>query len=377
MQQTSSQQQTASQNISYRNFLKNFFVRSVILIIIIGALVVFLDPFFHYHKPWFGLKAVLTDKEYQCIGTLRTFDYDSLIVGSSVAENYYNGWFNDGFDCNTIKAVRSYGATADLCYLLDAAYEEHDLKYVFYSMDTSSLAAEPTPTYELTGCPMYLYDKNYFNDVEYLYNKGVIFEKIPYMIANSIIGNYDENDSYNWAQWKEFHQDMALGLYLRKAEIAPMKEADYYQNVLKANISLVKTQVENHPETQFKIFFPAYSMLFWDNLYRTGDLEAYLYNMQQAIDILIVYDNVDMYYFQDVTEIITNLENYMDTLHFSPEINQYMAEQIIAESAAHKLTAENYMDKLSAMRTLSYRIVEEYMTPYVDLIKVDYEQKQE
>ena len=43
-------------------------------------------PVFHYHKPWFGLKAVLTDKEYQCIGSLRNFDYDSLIVGSSVAE---------------------------------------------------------------------------------------------------------------------------------------------------------------------------------------------------------------------------------------------------------------------------------------------------
>lgn len=342
------------------------------MIIFIAAVVILIDPFFHYHKPWFGLKAVLTDKEYQCIGSLRTFDYDSVIVGSSVAENYYNGWFNEGFDCNVIKAIRSYGATADLCYLLDAAYEDHDLKYVFYSMDTSSLAADPTPTYELTGCPMYLYDKNYLNDVAYLYNKGVLLEKIPYMIANSLIGNYDENDSYNWAQWKEFNQDMALGLYMRRAEIAPMKETDYYQNVLDANIALIKTQIENHPETRFKIFFPAYSMLFWDNLYRTGDLESYLYNMEQAIGTLISYDNVDIYYFQDEVTIITNLENYMDALHFSPEINHYMAEQIMVENDKYRLTADNYSDRLANMRELSYRIVDEYMIPYVDLIKVDY-----
>ena len=201
MQQKSTQPKTTTQL-----FVKRFFTRILVLMVLIGAVVVLMDPFFHYHKPWFGLKAVLTDKEYQCIGTLRTFDYDSLIVGSSVAENYYNAWFNEGFDCNAIKAIRSYGATADLCYLLDAAYETHDLKYVFYSMDTSSLAGEPTPTYELTGCPMYLYDKNYLNDVEYLYNKGVLFEKIPYMAANSVIGDYDENNSYNWAQWKEFNQ---------------------------------------------------------------------------------------------------------------------------------------------------------------------------
>lgn len=350
-----------------KNFIKSFFLRIFSLMIIIGTIVIFIDPFFHYHKPWFGLKAILTDKEYQCIGSLRNFDYDSLIVGSSVAENYYNGWFNEGFGCTAVKAVRSYGATADLCYLLDAAYENHNLEYIFYSMDTSSLAADPIPTYELTGCPMYLYNKNYFDDVEYLYNKGVLFEKIPYMIANSLIGDYDANDSYNWAQWKEFNQDMALGLYIRTPDIAPMKEKEYYQNVLDANINLVKKQIENHTETQFKIFFPAYSMLFWDNLYRTGDLEAYLYNMEQAIAAFLPYTNVEIFYFQDKKEIVTNLENYMDTLHFSPEINYYMAEQIIAGN--EKLTKDNYKQRLSDMRDFAYEIVYELILPYEHLIR--------
>lgn len=336
---------------------------------VIAAVVIMIDPFFHYHKPWFGLKEVLTDKEYQCIGTLRTFDYDSLIVGSSVAENYYNDWFNQGFNCNAIKAVRSYGATADLCYLLDAAYEKHDLKYIFYNMDPSSLVADPIPTYELTGCPMYLYNKNYFDDVEYLFNKGVLFEKIPYMAANSIIGDYDENNSYNWAQWKEFNQDMALGLYIRSAQIAPMKEKDYYQENLDANINLVLAQIESHPETQFKIFFPAYSMLWWDSLYRTGDLEAYLYNMEQTIGTLLKYENVEMFYFQDEKDIITNLDNYMDTLHFAPEINQYMADQMIAGN--NRLTLDNYSQKLSDMRDFAYEIVNELILPYEDLIKTE------
>lgn len=337
---------------------------------IIAAFVILIDPFFHYHKPWFGLKAVLTDKEYQCIGTLRTFDYDSLIVGSSVAENYYNGWFNEGFDCNAIKAIRSYGATADLCYLLDAAYENHELKYVFYSMDTASLAADPTPTYELTGCPMYLYNKNIFDDVEYLFNKGVLFEKIPYMAANTFIGDYDENDSYNWAQWKEFNQDMALGLYIRTARIAPMKEKNYYQDMLDANIELIAAQIEAHPDTQYKIFFPAYSMLWWDNLYRSGDLEAYLYNMEQTMGALLQYENVEMFYFQDEEEIITNLDNYMDTLHFSPEINEYMTNQIIEGN--DPVTLANYKETIAGMRTLAYRITKELILPYEEQIQIDY-----
>ena len=352
-----------------QKFIRSFLKRILLLMTVIALIVIAFDPFFHYHKPWFGLKAVLTDKEYQCIGSLRTFDYDSLIVGSSVAENYNNGWFDEGFDCHSIKAVRSYGATADLCYLLDAAYETHDLKYVFYSMDTSSLAADPVPTYEMTGCPMYLYNKNYFDDVKYLFNKGVLLEKIPYMAANSVIGDYDEKESYNWAQWKSFDQDMALGLYMRSAQISPMKDAAYYEVNLEANIELVARQIAAHPETEFKIFFPAYSMLFWDNLYRSGDLEAYLYNMEKTIGSLLAYDNAEIFYFQDETDIILNLDNYMDTLHFSPEINRYMADQIIA--GGHRLSYDNYKETIAGMRTLAYRIVNEYILPYEDRIKTE------
>ena len=162
-----------------QKFIKSFFIRSIGALLLIIAIIILFDPFYQYHKPLPGLKSVLTDKEYQCIGTLRNFDYDSLIVGSSVCENYNNTWFDNGFGCRTIKAIRSYGATADLCYLLDVAYENRDLKYVFYNIDPSSLSASTETTYESTGCPMYLYDTNFLNDYPYVLNKDILLEKIP------------------------------------------------------------------------------------------------------------------------------------------------------------------------------------------------------
>ena len=65
-------------------FLKSFFIRAALLLTAVIGTVILFDPFYQYHKPLPGLKAVLTDKEYQCVGTLRNFDYDALIVGSSV-----------------------------------------------------------------------------------------------------------------------------------------------------------------------------------------------------------------------------------------------------------------------------------------------------
>lgn len=352
-----------------KKFLKCFIIASVSLLLLCMGLVILFDPFYQYHKPLPGLKAVLADKEYQCIGTLKTFDYDSLIVGSSVSENYNNHWFDEGFDCTSIKAIRSYGATADLCYLLDVAFAHQDIQYVFYNLDPSALSADPVPTYESTGCPMYLYDDNHFNDIEYLLNKDVLFEKIPYMLANSFIGDYDEGLSYNWAQWKSFSEDMLLSQYIRRPSIQEMKPADYYQHNLDANLALLTEQITSHPETNFKIFIPPYSMLWWDSMHRTGETETYLYNMEHAMEELLTYDNVELYFFLNDREIVTNLNNYMDLLHFSQDINKYIYECLAADN--HRITADNYKDVIADTRTFSYEVVNELILPYEDRLLVD------
>ena len=154
------------ENMTSKNFIKRLLITVLALVVFVGGVVFVFDPFYHYHGPWLGLKAILNDKEYQCIGTLRHFDYDTLLVGSSVMENNDNAWYDEAYGVKSIKAIRSYGATADLCYLMDEAYKNHDIKYVFYNIDPSSLYGEAETTYESTGCPMYLYDRNPFNDIQ-------------------------------------------------------------------------------------------------------------------------------------------------------------------------------------------------------------------
>ena len=307
-------------NSKPHNFIRRFVIGVIVLLAAIALIVICIDPFFHYHEPWFGLKAVLTDKEYQCVGSLRNFNYDSLIVGSSVTENNNNAWFDETFGGKTIKAVRSYGGTADLCWLLDVAHEDHELKNVYYNIDPAALSSEATTTFEDTGCPMYLYDNNPFNDIEYLFNKDVLFEKIPYMIARSASG-YDEGQSYNWWQTKTFSEDSVLEHYERPSDtVAPLEEKTYEYN-LKGNIALLTKEVSAHPETDYYFFFPPYSVLWWDNTIRCGELNTVLYDESQCMKALLEYDNVRVYNFMAREDITTDLNNYMDTLHFTPEIN--------------------------------------------------------
>lgn len=353
------------------NFIKRLALIILVLLVLTAGVVFVFDPFYHYHKPWLGMKAVLNDKEYQCVGSLQHFDYDSLLVGSSVMENNDNSWYDEAYGIKSIKAIRSYGATADLCYLMDVAFDAKDIKYVFYNIDPSSLYGDTETTFESTGCPMYLYDKNPFNDVQYLFNKDVLFEKIPYEAANSYVGDYDENLSYNWAKWKTFGEDMTLGLYYRPREVVPMMDQHAFDDKLKGNIDLLVKEVEAHPDTQFIFFYPTYSMLWWDMTYRYGETEAVIHCEKEMAKALLSHDNVRLFCFQADQEVATDLSNYMDTIHFGPEINRLMLDYIIAGD--YELTEDCVDQEIDKVKAFSDKIQSQYIIPYEEQDLLNYE----
>ena len=339
-------------------FFMRLFVTLFLLLFFCGLLVYLIDPFFHYHKPWFHLKEVLNEKEYQCPGSLAHFDYDAVLAGSSVVENNDNSWFNQDFHCTIIKAVRSYGATADLCDLLDRAFRHRKVKQVFYNLDPSALHAEPVLTFASSGAPMYLYDDNPFNDVQYLWNKDVILKRIPYMIANSYLVPYDENLSYNWMEGKTFGEAAVLSRYYRipDAEVKfstdkkpVQKPENCYQDELRGNIALLEQELSAHPDTEFRIFIPPYSMLWWDNMNRSGELDSTFYEEREAVHALLSHPNVKLYLLQNIPEIITNLDNYMDTIHFSMEINHRIEQELSSDRyLVTKEKEEQVMEHLEA-----------------------------
>lgn len=346
----------------YRKFLKNFTITAAILFIAAAALVLLFDPFFHYHGPAAPLKAVLTKKEYQGIGTIRNFNYDSLLVGSSTAENFNNKWFDEAFDATTIKAIKSSGITAQLDYYLTQAFEEREIKNIFYSLDLFALGGDPEAEFPDDSMPLYLYDKNPFNDINYLLNKDVIFEDIPYMLAETFLDDYDEGASYNWAQYKTFGTQEALSHYDRPAEITPMKTKDQYKAVIDANVALLIKQVNAHPETTFYFFYPPYSLLWWDNMTRSGELNQVLYAAQASAQALLSCDNVKLYYFQNNPDIIYNLDLYMDPIHFTADINHYMVTQM--QQGNYRLTPQNYLSELQKMRELIQEMEESEIGKY-------------
>lgn len=352
-------------------FLRPFLVTVGVLLACCALLVAAVDPYFHYHAPWFGLSAVQTEKEYQVPGALRHLSYDAVIVGSSVVENNDNSWYDEAFGVHCVKAVRSYGCIADLVWYLDLAFSSQHVTTVFFNLDAAAMVLPAETTFASTGCPMYLYDDNPFNDLAYLFNSSVLLEKIPYMAARTLSG-YDENLSYNWAEGKDFSEAGALGQYQRKKEKAAMKAPDASAEQVQGNIDLLLSVVKKHPDTRFYFFLPPYSALWWDSIERSGLYEEYLWSEEQIMAALLTCDNVEVYDFQNLDTVVTNLDNYMDPIHFSPKINQQICMAIRA--GEYRLTKDNLAAVMEDTRAMAQKILEKQIPQLEAREAFNYEQ---
>ena len=119
--------------------LKRLALILLFLLFVVAGIVVVFDPFYQYHAPWFGLEAVLNDRDNQMPGTIRNFEYDSVLVGSSVSENFDSAFLDAAYDAKTLKIVRASGSMADLLYYVEEAHKRQDLKQVFWCLDLFAL----------------------------------------------------------------------------------------------------------------------------------------------------------------------------------------------------------------------------------------------
>ena len=84
--------------------------------------------------------------------------------------------------------------------------------------------------------------------------------------------------------------------------------------------------IEQNPDTKFVVFFPPYSILFWNDVVVGNHLEATLAQYRYLAERLNAYDNVEVYFFPDREDIILDLNNYADYSHYHPRYNRFMAE---------------------------------------------------
>ena len=321
-----------------------------ICLLAMASLVVYVDPFFQYHKPLPDFPYVLDNQLTQNPGIAKNMDYDSVLLGSSMVVQFNTQWFEDILGLHTVKLAYNAAHAKDQDRILTVVEEHHGMpEAVFLGIDLLPYAnGTDIDAYPV---PEIYYDDNILNDVEYWWNKDVLLD---YIIAPYI--GKDEADDFHIIYGKNYYaeyynEEYVLSNYVPSGKAEHTVPEDAYTEAAKANMrEHILPHIESHPDTDFYVFFPPYSILFWYDCIQEKNVDARLAEYDAIMGSLFGHDNVRVFFFQNDPELVCDLNRYVDYTHYDREVNLYMTECFA--SGEKEVTADTYQKELEELREL-------------------------
>ncbi len=331
--------------MNYKKQLIHLISLIVLFLSIIIGLVVFVDPFFHYHKPLERFNYHLGEPRYYNDGIAKHFDYNAVITGSSMIRTFKTSEIDERWGTNAIKLSYSGPSFKEIGDNLKYAFAENsNIEMIIMPIDGDRIDDEKD-YYLYKDIPFYLYDDNLINDVSYVLNKTIILEEIYQVYQNT------KND-IKMESFDEYHMWPSIDIYGKEAVMN-----DYDRNDIKSekNYKLTESMMNNidgnlgqnvieivkdNPNTDFYLFYPPYSIAWFDRAYMTGYLEKEIEMFKYATELLLEYDNVYLYSFFSEYEMISEFNNYRDVTHYQPHINTLILDWMY--TGEHLLTKDNY-----------------------------------
>lgn len=342
-----------------KRFFVEFFTIIFLLLTLAGGFNLIIDPLYHYHTPVSGTMPYLFNQVYQMPGVALHFQYDCAIVGTSMTENFRASWFEEE-GLHAVKLSYSGARSLDIRSVLDKVYESgNEVKYIFMDINDYQLTDDAGRRY--VEQPAYLYRNVWWDDTAYLWNNDVFWMSVGRVLEKWTNSQPNPDDAYTWEEPELFSAEIvkeSCREHVEELRKKPQEGYDWQEEYVNCenNLNNIIPVIEAHPETEFIIFYPPYSILYWEEQVLSGRAEGILAIYEFSMSRLLEYENVRVFAFQDEEEIITNLDNYRDVCHHTPQVNRYIFDSVM--NGNKEITPESIDSYFESMR----RIISEY--PY-------------
>lgn len=347
----------------YKQWLAAFLLFFLAAAAAVMLLVAYVDPFFQYHKPLEYFPYVIDHQVNQNPGMAKHMDYDSVLLGSSMTVNFNTNWFEELMGLKTLKLSYSGAFPKDQANIMDIIFRDgREVKAVFLGIDVITYSGGTEETkYPI---PEYLYDNTPWNDIPYLLNRDVLLQYILRPIADP--EKTDLATMYaSWWTEEYYNKQWVMHNYEPAKPASEEADSEIYIANLKANMDVnICPYIESNSDTEFYIFYPPYSILYWNDVLQEKQMEAVLREYEYITQRLLSYDNVRAFFFPNQEWIVCDLDNYADYSHYHPNINRYMAECFA--NGKCEITEENLAGELEKMREIvnSYDFEELFSAEY-------------
>jgi hypothetical protein len=326
----------------------SFVISAVLCLAAFAAVMYVTDPLLQYGTESKLFSYYEYGEMYSNPGIAEHYEYDAVMVGTSMIENTDVDECDELFGCNMVRLPYSGGTSYNMKTILDVCFRsDNNIKNVYWELDEFQLLGSSTePRYPL---PEYLYRDDCVKDASYLLNIDIFYHYTMNNLLGTLKGQEQNAERRHETLFGVFGKEAMLSTYQRPEKQKQQTDASKLIKKVDENLDAnIIPLIEANPGTKFTFFFVPFSVLYWDKEVQNGTFDITMDAVKHAINRLLEYENVTIFFYHNETEIITNLDNYKDYSHYSKDINSWMTKSM---AAGHGLvTRENADEVVENMR---------------------------
>ena len=336
--------------MSGKKWLTVFLIIIITGILISAVSIIIIDPYFHFHAPLSSVAYTYdrTDERYVNNGIVKNFDYDAIITGTSHTENFKVSEFNNLFNCNAVKVPLEAAEFKEISEQMSVAINHNNnLNMILYGITYEDLLNDKDAV-KYEDYPTYLYDENIYNDYKYIFSGSTFKRAGKYVILTLTDYQATNFDDYGFfKKGAECSKEIVLSAYERPENKIPVKSLNEEErNRVIDNINQnIVDNIESNKDITFCLFLSPHSIVWWDEISQNGETLKYLEAEEILINSLLEFDNVKLYSFFNDYDLICNLDNYKDKVHYSDDVYPQILQWI--KNDEYLLTKENVDEYLT------------------------------
>ena len=349
-----------------RSFFLSVIALTALFCLLLGLMNYIIDPLQFYRQASFYQPSFSEEQRYQAPALARNWDYDTIIIGSSMTENFIPSEVNQALNGQTVKLSMSGCSAHEENLITSLALGKRPVKQVLWGLDYASMKGDIDRVRdETTPFPYYLYDDKWYNDYPYLFSMNTTKDSLR-IIQNELLHRQPENPDVeylnHWHSYAVYGKDILMNLWQERVEQNKNADpnTDYsdwsYKIMARSFDANIYSLIKENPEVEYIIYFPPYSILDYKGLLLDDPqiieneikIKAYIWNKVKNCP------NVQLYDFQADPSLSHNLDQYKDLSHHSIDYNRLILQAIATQDPDYLLSEENIQEHLQSFRNQIY-----------------------
>ncbi len=276
--------------------------------------------------------------------SIRTYDYDLLLIGSSMVQNFDAADFAENMHCKPLKVTVGAMTPKEIAWVYTCANEQNKATDYIINLDLHRFATESSCVPDAGRFHKEMYEASGISQFKYLLGFETWFRFIPVNAALNIVSalniplpdsfyellenQTDINKMCEFENKKTPGEKSLIEKYLNDDKgFNEGEETEFNadcQNAMAEFLDLIAEEIDGNETVT--LLLPPYSSLYWCDK-SENELQTLLNLRNQVAEFAAENEKVRLIDFQGEA-YTADLNNYMDMSHFSDDIQQAMADEI-------------------------------------------------